>query len=30
MKVFLMVLMLVGVVASSAGYAGFREWFVIR
>ena len=30
MKVFLMVLMFVGVIASSAGYAGFREWFVIR
>jgi hypothetical protein len=30
MKVILMVLMLVGIVASSIGWTAFRDWFVIR
>jgi hypothetical protein len=30
MKVILMVLMLVGIAAASAGWAAFRQWFVIR
>ena len=30
MKVILMVLMLVGILASSVGWTAFREWFVIR